>query len=177
MSKFINGPTLQEIENFHTDVPPSELPKVEFRQDFNLPSFAQKGTSEALEDKGACDCANKGKGETEKANCFGDIGDFDDLCPECEDRLACQDEYAYRMELNKQLLDSLAEPDPEWHPDLSDEQVERLIDEIKKPITDEEIWEGIEQDIQELRERAIRRAVTQIRAKLLLMLESEEVMG
>ena len=63
----------------------------------------------------------------------------------------------------KDNLQGLVEPDPTWNYvpgagfNLSDKALERIAEELKNPITDEEIWEGIKGDINELKERANKR--------------------
>jgi len=66
-------------------------------------------------------------------------------------------------EETKDDLQGLVEPEPTWNYDL-------IADEIQKPVTDEEILQGIKQDIQELRERAHKRADKDIVKKVLQLM-------
>lgn len=72
-------------------------------------------------------------------------------------------------------LEGLAEAEPAWNVNLSNGAVDRLIKELKKPISDEEILQGIKEDIEELRERARRRANKEVMDRVLVLLGSKEV--
>lgn len=63
-------------------------------------------------------------------------------------------------------LEGLVEPEPPWTPYLSEEGVERLMEEAKKPLTEDEIWQGIREDLKELRDMGVRKVDQEIKDKL-----------
>jgi len=101
-------------------------------------------------------------------------GNYTGLCDACNDELANQSMGG--IEETKDDLQGLVEPDPTWNYvpgagfNLSDKALERIAEEIKKPVTDDEIWLCLIGDLNELRERAHKRADHEITNKFLRLM-------
>ena len=149
-----------------------EAIKIEEDKPIEIPCQSVEDGVESVRNESEGDCS---KGGIEEAQtklketpsgypCFGTYEDIEGTdCGVCHMGLLCKFETDGTHEETKDDLQGLAEPEPTWNYDL-------IADEIQKPVTDEEILQGIKQDIQELRERAHKRADKDIVKKVLQLI-------
>lgn len=126
-------PTMEEIETFHTDVAPQELPKVEFGVTAILPSDKQNVSPVESKDAHECDCRKEDKETPYTSYQEKEITSVT-YCRECGDLIIppgndgfCD---ACHSEINKQV-DELEKV--QWHANEGVSQV-RSIEEMRKSI-------------------------------------------
>jgi len=88
-------------------------------------------------------------------------GNYTGLCDACNDELVNQSMGG--IEETKDDLQGLVEPEPTWDYDL-------IAEELEKPVSDADIWDGIEEDLKLLRERAHKRVDHEITNKFLRLM-------
>ena len=137
-----------------------------------IPCQSVENVAESVEINVEGDCSKDGIEEAQTKPketpsdypCFGTYEDIEGTdCGLCHMGLLCKFETDGTHEETKDDLQGLVEPEPAWNYDL-------IADEIQKPVTDEEILQGIKQDIQELRERAHKRTDKDIVKKVLQLM-------
>ena len=147
-----------------------------------IPCQSVEDGVESVQNESEGDCSKEGIEEAVKAieemcssfptpdpECYKEYGQDLDGCSRQENQ-GCNGCRCFRTDQERgetindlPFTDELAEPEPTWNYDL-------IADEIQKPVTDEEILQGIKQDIQELRERAHKRADKDIVKKVLQLM-------
>ena len=139
--------------------------KTEEDKPIEIPCQSVEDGVESVQNESEGDCS---KDQTEhvreedklipEPSCYGlHVPSFEGCYTNC-----CGVSHACRIssEETKDDLQGLVEPEPTWNYDL-------IAEELEKPVSDEEILQGIKQDIQELRERAHKRADNDIVKKVL----------
>ena len=146
-----------------------------------IPCQSVEDGVESVENESEGDCSKDGieeavmaieemcSSETEKLNvtacCFGNFNVMDERCRfnHCNSKEACKVVTNNPVEETKDDLQGLVEPEPTWNYDL-------IAEEIKKPVTDDEIWLCLIGDLNELRERAHKRVDDEITNKFLRLM-------
>lgn len=164
-------PTAYEIEKLHTDVERVELPKVELDKSIKISFQSVQCDREDVRNESEGDCPKEDKRGSESA------------MSETEEKPICIGAHLENGVLIKDDLQGLVEPESPWtmpsYEEIKNDEkfnkfFDNIIEEIKKPVTDEQIWGGIEDDLKELRERAHKKADGEIRDKFLGLMGCNE---
>ena len=137
-----------------------------------IPCQSVQNVVESVKNESEGDCSKEGIEEAQTKlketpsgyPCFGTYEDVEGTdCGVCHMGLLCKFETDGTHEETKDDLQGLVEPEPTWDYDL-------IAEELEKPVSDADIWDGIEEDLKLLRERAHKRVDHEITNKFLRLM-------